>query len=580
MFAKIWFLVSPFKKEFRRFVMLATIYESVQVVTSYLISLVVRLFQSRASLGVWAGLLFGLVIFDELFMRLDNTMDNHIVSYQSYPLYRDLKSRAIKKFLALNLPWHRSHHSGALVGKVSNGVWKVIEIIDGLSWEFVPTLIQALVSFIPLLILTPWVALLAATAFSIFLWLSLKASRERQPLREKRHDLYETEWHSSIEAVQSVGTVRAYGQTERLLKEQSSIHDQIVDLGQREARIGIYKYNRSRIRTLTWTMRIILMIWIFQLYHGSLDIANLFFVSVLVEKLFNSFWRFARLIDRASEASEGANRLYRLMNEPEPSEDGVSPVIELPVGISFKQVNFSYEGEYSRKEGALHNFSLEIPGGSIVALIGRSGAGKSTISKVVTGEYPIQFGTIEIAGIDASTMAGATRRGLFSHVRQGDEVSILARTIRENIAFPRPDVRLDEVIVAAKLAGIHDEIMAMKGGYNTVLGERGIRLSGGQKQRVEIARAILADRPILILDEATSSVDSKTEEVIQKNLRRITQGKTVIIIAHRLSTVRNLADKIIVIDRGRKVEEGTHEELVRDGKLYAQLVKLQSGGGE
>lgn len=580
MFFKIWSLVSPFKKEFYRYAALATVYEGVQVATSYLISLIVRLFQAQADLRTWVMLLVGLLVFDEVFMRLDNAFDNHIIAHQSYPLYRHLKTMAVKKFLRLNLPWHRAHHSGALVGKISNGVWKVIEIIDGLSWEFVPTLIQAVISFIPLLILTPWVALISALAFGVFLWLSLKASRERHPFREKRHDLYEEEWHNSVEAVQAIGTVRGYGQTERLLKEQALLHDQIVGLGRTESHLGIYKYNRLRIRTLTWTMRVVLIVWVIQLYKGSLDVASLFFVSVLVEKLFHSFWRFARLIDRASEASEGADRLYTLMTQPEPDESGTSPTILLPVGIKFKDVCFSYDGEYSKRDGALHNFSVEIPGGTIVALVGPSGAGKSTISKVVTGEYPIQTGTIEIAGMDASLMDGAFRRSLFSHVRQGDEVSIMARTIRENIAFPRPRARLSEVIRAAKLAGIHDEIAAMKDGYQTVLGERGVRLSGGQKQRVEIARAILADRPILILDEATSSVDSKTEEVFQKNLGLIVQNKTVIVIAHRLSTVRNLAHKIVVIDRGRKIEEGTHEELLRDGKLYAELVRLQSSFGE
>jgi ABC-type multidrug transport system fused ATPase/permease subunit len=323
--------------------------------------------------------------------------------------------------------------------------------------------------------------------------------------------------------------------------------------------------------------RIILVIWILQLTQGTLTIAGLIFVSVLVERLFSSFWRFARLLDRAAQNSEGAKRLADLLDEKEPVETGtVREIRSGPMGISIQNVCFAYEGDYSKEDGALHNFSLEIDPGKKIALVGPSGAGKTTIRKIVTRLVDCQKGTVLVGGVDIKNWDGHQLLEQFSYVPQGDDVYIFDESIRYNITFPRPEAGDEEVIQAAKLAGIHDFILSLKDGYDTQVGERGIRLSGGQKQRVALSRAILADRPILILDEATSAVDAITESEIQTNMRAILTGKTAIIIAHRLSTIWGLADKIVVMDNGEKVEEGTHKELVDQNGLYAQMVSLQT----
>jgi ABC-type multidrug transport system fused ATPase/permease subunit len=246
------------------------------------------------------------------------------------------------------------------------------------------------------------------------------------------------------------------------------------------------------------------------------------------------------------------------------------------MGISIQNVCFAYEGDYSKEDGALHNFSLEIDPGKKIALVGPSGAGKTTIRKIVTRLVDCQKGTVLVGGVDIKDWDGHQLLEQFSYVPQGDDVYIFDESIRYNIAFPRPEAGDEEVIQAAKLAGIHDFILNLKDGYDTQVGERGIRLSGGQKQRVALSRAILADRPILILDEATSAVDAITESEIQTNMRTILTGKTAIIIAHRLSTVWGLADKIVVMDNGEKVEEGTHKELVDQNGLYARMVSLQT----
>jgi len=577
MLRKIWILLTPFHHTFLWFICLAAIYESAQLFNSYVISLVVRLFGQGAMPAVWGLLLVGLLFFDEINMRLDNAVDWHIIAKHSHPIYRHLKLSAIAKFLKMDIAWHHQHNSGTLVGKVGDGVWKTLDIVDAISWEFVPTLIQAVISLIPLFIISPWVGVIAIFTFIIFARLTIKGNKEKQPFRSKRQDFYEEEWNKSIESVQSVETNLMFGQQSRLLDNQARIHDGIISEAYKEHRLGVFKYNRARIRVLTIARRAILLIWIIQLTQGGIDVANLIFVSVLVERLFSSFWRFARLLDRASESSEGAGRLASLLNEKEPVEPGsIQNIPPLPIGISMKNVCFAYEGEYTEHDGALHEFNLEVEPGSVVALVGPSGAGKTTIRKVVTRLANIQKGTITVGGIDILDWDGHQLLELFSYVPQGDDVYIFDDTIKNNIAFPKPESSEEEVMDAARLAGIYEFITGLKDGFSTQVGERGIRLSGGQKQRVALARAILADRPILILDEATSAVDAITEKEIQTNMKRILKGKTAIIIAHRLATVWDIADKIVVMDLGRKVEEGTHSDLFERDGLYAKMVCLQT----
>lgn len=578
MLAKYWRILSPFRGTFAWLVVILVFYESMQLFDSYTFSFVVRLFGENPEPWTWAVFFIVLVVFDEVYMRLDNKVDWEIISKQSFGLYRFLKLLAIRKFLSMDIAWHQKRNSGTLVGKVADGVEKVEQILGTLSWEFTPTLIQAVLSLIPLIVLSPFAALIAVVSFVFFLLMAILGSRERRPLKKQRYDLYETEWHSSIELVQSVETNYMFGQVDRLLSEQEALHGRIIDLGLAEEKRAIYHYIRWQIRVMRIARRMVLAIWIFQLYSGTLDIPNLIFANVLLERLFGSFWRFARLIDRTVESSEGAERLANLLSEPQPvfAAFGGVKSAQTPLGIRLEGVCFSYSTEYKAEDGGLHDLSLEIPGGKVVAVVGPSGAGKTTIRKVITGLLPIQTGDIKVGEVSVRDWEANSLLLQFSYVPQGDDVFLYNDTVRSNIAFAKPGASENEISKAAVLAGIHDFILTLPEGYNTMVGERGKRLSGGQKQRIALARAIIANRPILILDEATSSVDAITEEEIQKRMKEILKGKTAIIIAHRLSTVWNLADKIIVLDQGRKVEEGTHEELMANSGLYARMAILQT----
>lgn len=574
MFKKLWKLLAPFHRTFLKFVLIATLYEGIQIASSYSISLVVTLFGMGINLQSWVYLLIGLLILDEINMLVDNWFDWHIIMYISHRIFMYLGIASTSKFFKMDIPWHHRQNSGTLVGKVNDGTWKALAIIETASWELIPTIVKVLLSLIPLIIITPLAALIAVITFVIFAWMSIMGNKEKRPIQSDRQNKYEELWKEFVSGVQTVETGLMNGQQDRLLKKQIELHEGIIADAAKEHRIGIYKYNRWRIRLLTISKRIILMVWISQLMTGTITIPSLIYVNSLIEQLYSSFWRFARVLDRAAESSEGAERLVNLLYEVEPVETGViQNVPDGPLGISLKDVSFSYEGS---DKNALHDFNLEVEPGTVVALVGPSGAGKSTVEQIITRFLLPQKGLVTVGGICNKNWEFKQLLAQIGYVPQGGGVHIFDKTLGANLLDSRPDATLEEMVCASKYAGLHPFITTLPLGYETQVGENGIRLSEGQKQRVALARAILKNAKILILDEATSSVDSITENEIQEHMSKYFAGKTVIIIAHRLSTVRN-ADKIVVMDNGRKVEEGTHGELISKKGLYAKMVALQTG---
>ena len=222
----------------------------------------------------------------------------------------------------------------------------------------------------------------------------------------------------------------------------------------------------------------------------------------------------------------------------------------------------------------IQQLSLHMPAGETIGIVGSTGAGKSTLVKLLLRFYDVQAGVIQLDGHDLRDLQLAKLRQAIGFVSQ--DVFLFHGTVRENITYGSFDASDEQIVEAAKIAEAHDFIMQLADGYDTIVGERGQKLSGGQRQRISIARAVLKDPPVLILDEATSSVDNETEALIQRSLERIAVGRTTIIIAHRLSTVRN-ADRIFVLERGQLCESGTHDQLLAANGLYASLWNVQTG---
>ncbi|HEY9652532.1 MAG TPA: ABC transporter ATP-binding protein [Coleofasciculaceae cyanobacterium] len=305
---------------------------------------------------------------------------------------------------------------------------------------------------------------------------------------------------------------------------------------------------------------------------GKLAVGTYSVLVFLTQRLLWPLTRLGETLDQYQRAMASTTRVMNLLDTPIEMHPGDIP---LPVDkvrgeLAFNNVTFAYHD----RAPVIENLSLHIPAGKTIAIVGSTGSGKSTLVKLLLRLYEVQGDTITLDGLELQQIRLQDLRRAIGLVSQ--DVFLFHGTVRENIAYGSFDTTLAEVMAAAEIAEAHEFISRLPQGYDTIVGERGQKLSGGQQQRIAIARAILKNPPILILDEATSAVDNETEAAIQRSLEKITQNRTTIAIAHRLSTVRN-ADCIYVMEYGKLVEQGRHEELLEQQGIYASLWRVQSG---
>jgi subfamily B ATP-binding cassette protein HlyB/CyaB len=305
---------------------------------------------------------------------------------------------------------------------------------------------------------------------------------------------------------------------------------------------------------------------------GALTVGELVAFNMLAGRVSAPVLRLAQVWQDFHQARLSIARLGDILNTiPEPAYTGRSMLPAIKGQIDFEHVSFRYRPDAPE---ILSNVNISVKPGEVVGIVGSSGSGKSTLAKLVQRMYVPEHGRVLIDGVDLTMVDTSWLRRQIGVVLQ--ENILFNQTIRENIALPDPTLPMDRVIAAATLAGAHNFILELPEGYDTIVGERGSSLSGGQRQRIAIARALITDPRILIFDEATSALDYESERIIQDNMRKIVNGRTVIIIAHRLSTVR-YANRIITLEKGRVVEDGSHDDLIRAGGRYAKLHFLQAG---
>jgi ATP-binding cassette subfamily B protein len=319
-------------------------------------------------------------------------------------------------------------------------------------------------------------------------------------------------------------------------------------------------------------------------FNGQMEVGTYSVLIFMTQRLLWPLTSLGNTLDQYQRAMASTKRVFALLDTQPVILSGAEslPLEKVQGDIAFEGVSFDYgNGDTAdrvnpdgTRGGVLHDLTFRIGAGETAALVGATGAGKSTVVKLLLRFYDVLGGRILLDGRDLRTLEMQDLRRAIGFVSQ--DVFLFHGTVRENIAYGMPDATMEQIIDAAKIAEAHDFIMSLPQGYDTIVGERGQKLSGGQRQRVSIARAVLKDPPVLILDEATSAVDNETEAAIQRSLERIAVGRTTIIIAHRLSTVRN-ADCIFVLDHGELSEAGRHDDLVDGDGIYAALWRVQTG---
>ncbi len=461
--------------------------------------------------------------------------------------------------------------AGSIMNKIRHAATGMREVVDVFLWEFLEMGVNATASFIIVFLVSPLVAWIFFVWIVIILLVNVYLGFRRVPLAIRAHDLETVLNGATVDLLTNVSAMQEYARREFEIERLKGATDD-----RRRAHLKSWYFGEwTRIlnsvllvffgSAMVFTTVALARSGVLSLGDVILVITIIFRIEGLLQSLGSNFNKFAETWGEIGESLEEIIAPHEIPDEPNAAELVVSGG-----ALSFNRVNFSYAENIVFKD-----LTLIIPAGQRVGVVGRSGAGKSTLVRLVLRHHNLDSGTITIDSADIATVTQESLRNAISVVPQ--EPLLFHRSIRENIAYGNPRATEEEVIEAAKLAQAHDFIVRLPQGYGAMVGERGIKLSGGERQRIAIARAILKNAPLLLLDEATSALDSESEVEIQKALRELMKGKTVIAIAHRLSTLREM-DRIIVLDAGRITEEGTHDDLVAGKGIYSQLWAHQAGG--
>lgn len=493
-----------------------------------------------------------------------------VLSIQAQYLISELRAEVQRKVLTLPISFFDNTKSGALVSRIMSDVEGVRNLIGTGLVQLIGGSFTAIVTLIILIKMNVWMTLFTFVPLSIFGLIALKSFKYIRPIFRARGKINAEVKGRLTETLGGIRVIKAFNAEEQESKIfEKGVADIFINVKKSMTVTAVMTSSSTFLIGLATTG--VMGIGGYYMIQGTLTFGDFIQFTFLLAFMVAPIVQMSNIGSQLTEALAGLDRTEELMNMSA-EEDDVSRTIELDKvdgEINFDDVSFSYEAG----KQVLHNINFQVPAGSVTALVGSSGSGKSTIAGLSATFLNPKSGTITIDNQDMSKVKLSSFRKNLGVVLQ-DEF-LFEGTIRENILFPRPNATEEELQNAVNVAYVNEFTDRFDDGLDTLIGERGVKLSGGQRQRLAIARAILADPRILILDEATSSLDTESEALIQKSLSELIKNRTTIVIAHRLSTIKK-ADQILVIESGKIAERGTHDELINAKGRYFDLYTYQS----
>jgi len=489
-------------------------------------------------------------------------------------MQRDLYAQCFSKLTNQTLFFHSNKFGGSLVSQTNKLVGAVESFWDTIIWSVLPLVISLVGSIIVLSTLLWQYALfllIFSIVFSIVVYYGSKPMAKLTKKEAKASNKLNGQLADVISNVLAVKSSGAEATEQKFFtKTVNSWRNSSLDVMR-----GFLK-----VSTIYSSINMVIKIGaiafaVYAAQNNLVSVASVYLIITYTGSVAHELWNMNGIMRNYNRIIGNANDMVEILQTPTTLIDKSDSKLKVTNGeISMDKITFTHDE--GQGDTLFHDFSLDIKPGEKIGLVGASGSGKTTLTKLLLRFADIDSGKITIDGQDISEVTQASLRAKIAYVPQ--EPLLFHRSVRENIAYGRPDATDAEIEEAAKKAGAYDFIIGLKDGFDTMVGERGIKLSGGQRQRVAIARAILKDAPILVLDEATSALDSESEALIQKSLETLMENRTSIVIAHRLSTIAKL-DRIIVLKDGKIVEDGSHDELINKKRgVYAKLWARQSGG--
>ncbi|MEL4506238.1 ABC transporter ATP-binding protein [Luteococcus sp. H138] len=514
---------------------------------------------------------------------LANTLISNVGGYlgdvMAARLRARLSQRYFHKLLTLPQRYYDTALTGTIISRLQRSITETTQFLQSFSNNFFPMLLTLVASLAITAWYSPWISLLLLIIFPTYMWLTTLTSKKWQRLEGEKNTHVDIAGGRFAEVIGQIRVVKSFVQEKRELATFGEHYDATVGLTQQQSRYW-HSMDAARRGAMNLIFFGVYALIFVRTMQGAFTVGVMVLLIQLVNLAKQPAMMMSYLVDTAQRAIAGSRDYFQVMAEPQERDALAAPVVAAPrvldadePMIQFDDASFGYEDGHE----VLHDVSFAIGQGERVAFVGESGGGKTTLVSLLLGLYELDRGQVRVAGHAITETPTELLRGSVGVVFQ--DASLFSGTIRENIAYANPQATDEQIQQAAREANAHAFIMGFEDGYDTLIGERGLKLSGGQKQRIAVARAMLKDAPILVLDEATSALDSKSERLVQEGLDRLMHGRTSVIIAHRLSTIASV-DRVVTLRDGRVDEIGTPAELATTGGIYAELLALQAAGSK